>query len=128
MGNESFGTYLRKLRLGKRVGLRQFAKAIGILPSNLCHLESGRHGAPQGEKLLKKAAQILGLKEGTKEYERLFNLAAHPGEIPADVKEYLVEHDILEELPVMARTIKNEKLTRAEIERLIEDIKKKNNV
>ncbi len=125
MKKENFGEYLRKLRLEKRIGLRQFAKSIGVLPSNLCHLESGRHNAPQGKEFIEKVARALKLEEECSEYEKLFDLAAHPGEIPADVKEYLEEHDILQELPVMARTIKNEKLTRTEIERLIEDIKKK---
>ncbi|MBI4680412.1 MAG: helix-turn-helix domain-containing protein [Nitrospirae bacterium] len=125
MKKEFFGTYLRKLRLDKRIGLRQLAKLVGILPSNLCHLESGRHGAPREKDFLHGIAKALDLKENSKEYEKLFDLAAHPGEIPADVKEYLAEHNILQELPVMARTIKNEKLTRTEIERLIEDIKKK---
>lgn len=123
MKKETFGEYLRKLRLEERIGLRTFAKAIGILPSNLCHIESGTHNVPRDEELLQKIAKALRLKEGAAEYEQLFNLAAKPGELPADVKEYFCEKNLMEELPVMARTIKNKKLTRKDIERLIEDLK-----
>lgn len=125
MKRKHFGEYLRSLRLEKRIGLRQFAKAVGILPSNLCHIESGRHSSHQGKEFIEKVAKALQLEEGSKEYEKLFDLAAHPGEIPADVKEYFNEHDLMQKLPVMARTIKNSKMTRTQIERLIEDLKKK---
>ncbi|MBL7072373.1 MAG: helix-turn-helix domain-containing protein [Candidatus Omnitrophica bacterium] len=121
----TFGEYVRKLRLEKRIGLRQFAKLIDMLPSNLCHLESGRHKVPHGVEFLHKIAKALKLKKGSSEYEKLFDVAAHPGELPADVKEYFIENNILQELPVMARTIKNEKLTRTEIEKLIKDIRKR---
>ncbi len=124
MAKERFGGYLRKLRLGRRIGLREFAKLIGILPSNLCHIESGKHSVPQNPEFLKKVVKALGLKERDGESEKLYDLAAKPGEIPADVKEYMCEEDVVGALPVMARTIKNKKLTRKDIERLIEDLKK----
>lgn len=123
MSKETFGPYLRKLRLERRIGLRAFAKAIGVLPSNLCHIESGIHNAPRNEKLLRRIVKTLKLKAGSAEYEQLFNLSARAGELPADVKEYFCEKDLMGELPVMARTIKNKKLTRKDIEKLIEDIK-----
>lgn len=124
MKKENFGEYLRKLRLERRISLREFAKAVGILPSNLCHIESGTHNVPRNEELLKRIVKALKLKEGFVEYEQLFNLSAKPGELPADVKDYFCEKDLIEELPVMARTIKNKKLTRKDIEKLIDDIRK----
>lgn len=124
MTREKFGSYLKKIRLEKSFGLRKFAKLIGILPSNLCHIESGRHSPPQDKDFLKKIAKVLNLKEGSDEWNKLFDLAVEPGEIPADVKDYFCEQNIVEKLPVMARTIKNRKLTRQEIEKIIEDIKK----
>lgn len=124
MAKERFGGYLKKLRLEKRIGLREFARLIGILPSNLCHIESGKHSVPQNPEFLKKVVKTLGLKESDSETEKLYNLATKHGEIPADVREYMCEQDIMGALPVMARTIKNKKLTRKDIEKLIEDIKK----
>lgn len=123
MKKENFGEFLRRLRLERRIGLKAFAKAIGILPSNLCHIESGAHNVPRGEELLQRISRVLRLKEGSTEYEQLFNLAAKPGELPVDVKEYFCEKNLMGELPVMARTIKNKKLTRKDIERLIEELK-----
>lgn len=117
-----FGAYLKKLRLERGVGLRSFARATKILPSNLCHVESGRQ-KPSGD-WLPLAAKALGLKEDSAEWQKLFDLAAKPGDMAADVKNYMCETRIAEELPVMARTIKNKKLTRKDIEKLIEDIKK----
>ena len=122
---ENFGAYLKKLRLVKDFGQRSFAKKIGILPSNLCHIETGRLGAPQDHELLLKIAETLQLKDGSAESNKFFDLATKKGQIPADVACYLEETDIIEELPLMARTIKNKKLTKIEIEKLIEDIRKK---
>lgn len=122
---DRFGSYLKKLRLENRIGLRRFAKMVGILPSNLCHIESGRLKPPQGVDFLKKLAKVLNLSENSTKYGKLFDLAAKPGEIPEDVKKYFADTEIVKELPVMARTIKNRKLTREEIKKLIEDIKKR---
>ena len=124
MAKTIFGDYLKKLRLERNFGLREFAKLVDILPSNLCHIESGRHSPPQSKEILEKIAKVLKLKEGGEKWNRLFDLAAAPGEIPADVKRYFEKQRIVEELPLMARTIKNKKMTRKEIEKLIEDIKK----
>ncbi len=122
MMGATFGAYLKKLRLEKGIGLRAFAKSADILPSNLCHLEMGRQNPPQ--EWAKKAAKALGLKEDSPQWGKFFDLAARPGEFAVDVKDYFSEAEIAEELPVMARTIKNRKLTREDIEKLIKDIKK----
>ena len=122
---DTFGAYLKHLRLEKDFGQRTFAKLVGILPSNLCHIETGRLGAPQDHEILMKMAEVLKLKDGSTESNKFFDLAAKKGQIPADVACYLEEADIVEELPIMARTIKNKKLTKAEIEKLIENIKKR---
>ncbi|MEW6009570.1 MAG: helix-turn-helix transcriptional regulator [Candidatus Omnitrophota bacterium] len=123
MYKEHFGEYLRKLRLERRIGLRSFAKVLGIQPSNLCNIEIGQLNAPRSPELLHRITKALKLKSDSQEYQKLFDLAAKPGELPADVKEYFCEKNIMEELPVMARTIKNKKLTRKEIEKLIEELK-----
>jgi hypothetical protein len=40
------GKQLHELRLSRRLGLRQAAELLGMLPSDLCNLEHGRSGAP----------------------------------------------------------------------------------
>lgn len=124
MVKETLGSYLKKTRLEKGFGLRKFAKLIGILPSNFCHIESGKHLPPQNPETLKKMADVLGLKDGSAESNKFFDLAAKPGEIAADVKDYLCEHEIVQELPLMARAIKDKKFTKEELEKLIKDLKK----
>lgn len=124
MADRYFGTYLKKIRLEKGFGLRRFAKLIAILPSNLCHIETGRQSPPQDMAWLKKVIHVLGIKEGSAEWDKFFELQAKRGEIPADVKQYLVQKNALDVVPLMARTIKNKKLTRKDIEKLIDDIQK----
>ncbi len=124
MADRYFGTYLKKIRLQKGFGLRRFAKAINMLPSNLCHIETGRQSVPKSVEWLKGVLKVLGIKEGSEEWGKFFELQAKRGEIPADVKEYLIQKNALDAVPLMARTIKNKKLTRKQIEKIIDDIKK----
>lgn len=124
MADRYFGTFLKKIRLEKGYGLRKFAKAIDMLPSNLCHIETGRQSPPRSTEWLKKVLKTLGIKEESKEWNKFFELQVKRGEIPADVKEYLVQKKALDIVPLMARTIKNKKLTRKQIEKLIDDIQK----
>jgi len=124
MADRYFGTYLKKIRLEKGFGLRKFAKAIDILPSNLCHIETGRQSPPRSAEWLREVLKVLGIKEGAQEWNKLFELQAKRGEIPSDVKDYLIQKNALDAVPLMARTIKNKKLTRKQIEQIIDDIKK----
>lgn len=124
MAKETFGHYLRQLRLKKGMGLRSFAKEAGILPSNLSYIETGRANPPRSGEILKRIAKALGLSEESEEWAKLFNLATRPGQMPADVQEYFEEIEAVDKLPLMARTIKNEKLTKQQIERLINDLKR----
>lgn len=124
MADKYFGTYLKKIRLEKGYGLRKFAKAIGMLPSNLCHIETGRQGPPRSTEWIIEVLKVLGIKDGSEEWNKFFELQAKRGEIPADVKEYLIQKNALDVVPLMARTIKNKKLTRKEIEKIIDRIKK----
>ncbi len=124
MSRETFGSILRRLRLENGFGLRKFAKLVGILPSNLCHFESGKLNPPQNNETLERMAKVLNLKDGSPDWNKFFDLAAKPGEVAVDVKEYLCDQDMVAELPLMARAIKDKKMTKEDIERLIKDLKK----
>ncbi len=119
----SFGVYLRKLRLEKGYGLRSFAKKVGWLPSNLSHLETGRINPPREKGVLYRIAKELGLKKNSKEWNNFFDLAAAdmPERLPVDIAEYMNDQSLA---PVMLRTVANKKLTKSQIKKLIEDIKK----
>jgi len=123
MAKASFGSFLREMRLQKGFGLRAFAEAIGWLPSNLSHTETGRINPPKDSKILRHIAKVLGLKEGSAEWGNFFDLAAKdvPTRVPADIADFVREEELA---PIMLRTVANKKLTRAQIEKLIEKIKK----
>lgn len=44
---ETFGSFLKKKRLDMNLGLREFAKLIGMQPSNYCNVEAGSLPPPR---------------------------------------------------------------------------------
>ena len=118
-----FGFYLRELRLAKGYGLRSFAKRVGVQPSNLSLIESGRQTPPRNHRVLRQIAEALDLVEDSREWMKFFDLATAPGAIASDVKAYLDDISAVQELPIMARAIKTQKLTKGQIRRLIEDLR-----
>lgn len=115
----TFGEYLRACRLKAGFGLRTFAEAAELKPSNLCAIEYGRQPAPQREAVLARIADALGLPQGSRERRRLFDLAAkhRPGTLPPDVAAFAGRTP---GIPVLLRTIENKRLTHQDLERLTE--------
>jgi transcriptional regulator with XRE-family HTH domain len=118
MGTEkdTFGEYLRKLRLRAGFGLRRFANLIEMKASNLCDIEHGRRSMPK--EYLEAAAEALGLEKRGAERKRLFDLARKVGELPADLQR-IARRRLM---PALLRTIDNAQLSNAEIDALIKDI------
>lgn len=123
MAKEHFGTFLKKLRLKRGYGLRSFAKSIKWLPSNLSHLETGRINSPRERVVLYRIAKALKLKKNSPDWNRFFDLAAAdmPDRLPVDIADYISDQELA---PVMLRTVANKKLSKAQIKKLIDDIKK----
>lgn len=117
----TFGEYLRKLRLRVNYGLRSFATAIEMQPSNLCNIEYGRTAPPQDEETLKLMAETLGLDPGSGEWNTLFDLAVKhkEGSLPADVAGYARKTP---GIPILLRTIENKKLSKKELQELTDYI------
>ncbi len=116
---QTFGESLRAYRLKAGFGLRTFAEAAGMKPSNLCAIEYGRQAPPQKPTTLARIADALGLPQGSEERRRLFDLAAkhRPGALPPDVAAFAGRTP---GIPVLLRTIENKRLTRQDLERLTE--------
>jgi transcriptional regulator with XRE-family HTH domain len=116
---QTFGEYLRACRLKAGFGLRTFAEAAGIKPSNLCAIEYGRQTPPQSPAVLGQIADALGLPSGSRDRQRLFDLAvAHKkGTLPPDVAAFAAQTP---GVPVLLRTIANKRFTRQDLERLTE--------
>jgi transcriptional regulator with XRE-family HTH domain len=83
---ETFGKNLRSHRLQIGLGLRAFALAAGMEPSELSNLEHGRLAPPREKGALDTLADLLKLKRGSPERTHLFDLAVAAREhAPADV-------------------------------------------
>ncbi|MBI4668805.1 MAG: helix-turn-helix transcriptional regulator [Elusimicrobia bacterium] len=120
-GGEYFGELLRELRVKKGCGLRDFAKKISMQPSNLSFIENGRAHPPRDPEMLLRIAGALGLKKGDAQWGDFFDLAAKDTQrLPADLAK---DKNIREYIPMMMRTISNERLSTKEIKQLIEKIR-----
>jgi len=115
---QTFEDFLREKRLQKNLGLREFAKLIGLQPSNYCSIESGSFPAPSENKL-QLIAKILELS--TVERRILFDLAAKTrDDIPVDIKE-LIKKDAV--IPNLLRTVEDADVKPEQIKAIVEDIK-----
>ncbi len=117
---QAFGEFLHTCRLRAGYGLRSFAEAIDIKPSNLSNIEHGRANPPQDRAVLTRIADALGLRRPDR--HTLFDLAVKhkPGALPADLAEYAGRRP---GIPVLLRTIAEGKLTRKDLDVLIEHVK-----
>ena len=116
---QTFGEYLRACRLKAGLGLRTFAEAAGMKPSNVSAIENGRQMPPQNREVLQRMADALGLPPDSQEWRRLSDLAVKhkPGALPPDVAAFAGQTP---GVPVLLRTIENRRLTKADLKRLTE--------
>lgn len=114
--DESFGSYLKELRLKAGFGLRRFANLIEMKASNLCDIEHGRRRMPKER--LEAIADVLGLEKGSADWEHFFELARTRGELPADVQQ-MAERRFM---PALLRTIDNAQLSDDDIKQMIHEI------
>lgn len=114
----TFESFLREKRLKRKIGLREFARIIGMQPSNYCSIESGSLPAPSEDKL-RNISKALALE--LDEERVLFDLAAKTkDDIPADIKE-LIKRDSV--IPALLRTVEDEEVGHKEIKAIVRDIK-----
>ena len=116
---QTFGEYLRACRLKAGMGLRTFAEAAGMKPSNVSAIEYGRQAPPQSEAVLRRMADALGLPLASEERRRLADLSVKhkPGALPPDVAAFAGRTP---GIPVLLRTIENKRLSKADLKRLTE--------
>ena len=101
---ETFGEYLRGVRMARGISLRFLAKAVNRTPTYLSDIENGFNRPPDHE-LLDKLADALHLAEEPTALHRFYDLAAiGRGDLPADIKSFIHENpDVIHVL----RKIKN---------------------
>ena len=116
----NFGQFLKEKRLALDLSLCEFARQVGMQPSNYCNVEADVLPPPPAE-TLEKLALTLGLKKGTPEYETLHDLAAEArDEIPADIERIVKANELI---PAMLRTLEDEQVSKEQLRRIIEDLR-----
>jgi len=106
----SFGSYVRHLRIRNKIGQRELAKIIGIAPSYLNDIEKNKRSAPRIN-LLNKLSAKLGAN-----VELLYDLAGNSKKTFApDITDFLEKNP---KIISILRTIKDNKFTNNEIELL----------
>lgn len=116
-----FGKILKDLRIKKELSLREICKATNYDPSNWSKIERGVISPPSDEKILRKWAKTLGLLQKSNEFQEFIDDAKiAQGIIPQDI---LSRKDAVKCMPAFFRTLRNEKPTKEEIDRLIELIR-----
>jgi len=120
-GGAMFGEFIKTLRLDRDIGLREFCRQLSIDASNWSKVERGILPPPQGDEKLDQIAEVLGIKKNSELYNELKDKAAiDAGIIPKDI---LSDQETLNALPMFFRTVRSEKPTAEEIEKLIEKIR-----
>ena len=120
MGAE-FGALFKRMRERQGLTLRRFCLENGLDPGNLSKMERGRLPPPGREKL-EQYAGYLGLEKGSPEWVEFYDLAfADRGEIPDDI---LQDEELAGKLPLVFRTLRGEKLSPEELDRLVEKIRR----
>lgn len=120
----AFGEFLKQRR--KKIGLtsRKAALEAGMQPSNYCRMESGTLNPPQDRGRLKAIFISLKFEEGSAEAIQFYDLAAKANDaVPLDIAE-IISHD--EAVPLMLRTIGNRRLSKSEVQGIIELIRGSN--
>jgi len=118
---KKFGKILKELRIQKQLSLREICKLTSYDPSNWSKIERGVISPPADEKILRKWARALGISSKSDKFQEFIDQAKiAQGIIPQDI---LSQKDAVQCLPAFFRTLRNEKPTKEEIDRLIELIR-----
>ncbi|MCX6923484.1 MAG: helix-turn-helix transcriptional regulator [Verrucomicrobia bacterium] len=115
-----FGDFIRSKRVANRITAREASQMAGMLPSNFSKLEHGALAPPREPNKLSAVAQAIGVK-GTADEATFFDLAAKANNsVPADIADIITRNDAL---PLLLRTIGNKRLSKEQIDRLVEIVR-----
>ena len=121
--NKRFGTFFKERRIGIGITLRQFCGEHGLDAGNLSKLTRVLLPPPRNREKLEEYARYLSLREGTDEWMEFFDLAAaEAGRIPDDIMD---NKEVVEQLPILFRTLRGEKVPDNKLDELVRKIKGK---
>lgn len=113
-----FGTYIKDLRIRGQITLRDFAKRLGMDPSNWSKIERAIIPPPANDTLIPKISDLLNLK--VEEIQQLNDLATVArGELPKDID----DAELLAKVPAFFRALKGREYTAEDLEKLTQKIK-----
>jgi|ERR1035437_1057568 transcriptional regulator with XRE-family HTH domain len=115
---ESFGSFIKSKRIENNITLRHFCKETDIDPSNWSKIERELAPPPKSNSMLERIAKTLGLKQGSEDYNTMFDLA-----IISFIPRELISENELNRLPVFFRTTRGDAPTEEELRKLIERLK-----
>ena len=118
-----FGEFIKNNRLTKGLTLREFCKLIEVDASNWSKVERGLLAPSQEDKKLKRIAEVLGIKPKSALWQEMKDKAnIQMGSIPKDI---LSDPKVLNALPMFFRTLRNEKPTAEDLDKLIDIIRER---
>lgn len=121
---DTFGNFIRQRREEVRIGLRQFCTELNFDPSRWSKVERGVLQPPSDEGTLKSIAKLLAIKTNSTDWAKLKDLAAFGrGEIPKDIMD---DEELVACLPLVFRTLRNEKPTKEQLYNLADLIRHSN--
>jgi len=122
MSLQTFGEYLKQLRLAKGVTLRAFCQEHDFDHGNYSRMERGVQPAPHGEEKIAEYAKALGVERGSDQWYELFDrAAAERGRIPHDL---MKDEEVLGKLPVLFRTLRDSAAEPKKLDDLIDRIRR----
>lgn len=120
--NINFGDFFRKKRLELGMTLRSFCERYGYDPGNISRLERNFLAPSLEKEKLKAYAAALKIKRDTEEWILFRDLAYIANQkIPTEIVKS--DEEIFNLLPAFFRTMRNKKLDRKKLERLIKELK-----
>lgn len=119
---DTFGEFFRKKRIELGLTLRKFCELYNFDPGNISRLERNILSPSLDEEKLAGYASALKIKRDSEEWVVFHDLAhTAKGKIPSDIKN---DEDTLNMLPAFFRTMRNKKVDKQKLEKLIELLKK----
>jgi len=120
---KQFGEYIRNKRIKLDLSLRQFSKIYDFDIAYISRLENNREKPSIKKENLKKLGEALGIEFNSNEWKTFEDLAHKANnQLPKDVQETASE--VVSLLPAFLRTKNNKKISKHQVEKLIEFLKK----
>ncbi|PJE67703.1 hypothetical protein COU95_00910 [Candidatus Shapirobacteria bacterium CG10_big_fil_rev_8_21_14_0_10_40_9] len=118
----TFGEFFRQKRLSLGLTLRAFCERYGYDPGNISRLERNILLPTLSDEKLAGYASALKIERDSEEWVVFHDLAhAAKGKIPSDLRN---DDEIAKMLPAFFRTMRNKKIDKEKLEKLIELLKK----